>query len=87
MGEDRRRHNLPTADDVAIIVPSEYGDSGFHDMVLAKRSSDGQEGFSFINSNHAGYMPLHYVLLFPQGELGWHWALQLNDPNGQREIT
>ena len=29
-------------------------------------------------------MLLHYVLLFPRGELGWHWALQLRNKRGNR---
>jgi len=87
VGADRRCYNLPTADEVAMILPSEYSNTSFRDIVLTKRTSHGEEEFSFINPNHAGYMPLHYVLLFPHGELGWHWALKLHDPNSQREIT
>ena len=28
----------------------------------------------------AAYDPLHYVLLFPLGELGWHWKIPLTIP-------
>jgi len=87
VGADHRRHNLPTADEVAMILPSEYGDSGFRDIVLAKRGNNGQEGFSSINANHAGYMPLYYVQLFPGGQLGWHWALELLNPDGHCQVT
>ena len=29
-------------------------------------------------------MPLYYVLLFPYGDPGWHYGLQLRDRNGTR---
>ena len=32
-------------------------------------------------------MPWHYVLLFPHGEQGWHWALQLQNEDGRRQWT
>jgi hypothetical protein len=28
-----------------------------------------------INEGHPAYLPLHYVLLFSYGELGWHEGL------------
>jgi len=87
---DPRRANLPTVDEVAIIVPEEYGEKGFRDIVLAKRSINNEgvivdQRFSRINQNHAAYLPLHYVIMFPRGETGWHWALELNNPHGERQ--
>jgi len=87
---DPRRANLPTFDEVAIIVPEEYGEKGFRDIVLAKRSINNEgvivdQRFSRINQNHALYLPLHYVIMFPRGETGWHWALELNNPHGERQ--
>jgi hypothetical protein len=32
-------------------------------------------------------MPLHYVLLFPYGEHGWHYSLQLQDARQTRQRT
>jgi hypothetical protein len=84
-GADRRRHNLPTSNEVAAIIPDEYGDAGFRDIVLAHRNSDANRQFSIINPNHAAYMPLHYVLLFPNGERGWHWGLRLRDELNRRK--
>lgn len=78
-GADKRRNNLPTSDEIAVIIPDEYDQGGFRDIVLAKRNSDPNTAFSIINPNHAAYMPLHYVLLFPNGDLGWHWSLQLRN--------
>jgi len=70
-----------------MIIPTEYSGTRFPDIVLAKRAANGNAGFSTIDDNHAAYMPLHYVLLFPSGQLGWHWALQLQNQNGRRQIT
>ena len=36
-GADRRRENLPTSDEVAVIIPDEYSDASFRDIVLAER--------------------------------------------------
>ena len=75
-GADKRRENLPTSNEVAIIIPDEYDVAGSRDIILADRNGN---GFSTINPNHAAYMALHYVLLFPYGEHGWHRALQLQN--------
>lgn len=85
-GADRRRNNLPTADEVAIIISDEYDRASFRDIVLACRQSENDAPiFQNISSTTAAYMPLHYVLLFPCGDLGWHWALRLHDPNNLRK--
>ncbi|RPA89292.1 hypothetical protein L873DRAFT_1892119 [Choiromyces venosus 120613-1] len=84
-GADRRRENLPTSDEVALILPEEYGEAGCRDLVLAKRDNSGpvSETLTIINQNHASYLPMHYVLLFPNGELGWHWGRELRNENRQ----
>ena len=88
-GADKRRYNLPTSNEVAMIIGDEYCEAGFRDIVLPSRNSGHGERphFTTINPNHGSYMPLHYVLLFPNGELGWHWALQLLDRAGNRKNT
>jgi hypothetical protein len=86
-GADLRRENLPMADEVSMILPEEYGRAGFRDIVLARRSHGEDEGNSFtlINPNHAAYLPLQYVLLFPHGEHGWHWGRTLLNREGNRQ--
>ena len=86
-GADKRRYNLPTSNEVAMIIGDEYCEAGFRDIVLASRNSSGRLHLTTINPNHGSYMPLHYVLLFPNGELGWHWALQLLDQAGNQKNT
>ena len=85
-GADLRRENLPTADEVSMILPEEYGSAGFRDIVLASRMNgeDRDNPFTLINPNHASYFPLHYVLLFPYGDPGWHWGRTLNNREGDR---
>ena len=64
-GADRRRSNLPTSDEIAGIIPDEYGEPCKRDIVLTERVA-GVTGTSLkrIDQNHAAYMPLHYVLFF-----------------------
>ncbi|RMZ76301.1 hypothetical protein DV736_g6706, partial [Chaetothyriales sp. CBS 134916] len=84
-GADRRRENLPTSDEVAVIIPDEYGNPSRRDIVLAERGgSTDQQRCHCIDVTHAVYMPLHYVLLFPYGDLGWHYGMQLHG-NRQRD--
>ncbi|KAF7153666.1 hypothetical protein RHSIM_Rhsim01G0136800 [Rhododendron simsii] len=66
---DRARYNLPTADEIAIILPGDGTEkSGMRDIVLHLR---GNNGLMRVNEYHPAYLSLHYVLLFPRGELGW----------------
>ena len=83
-GADLRRENLPTADEVSMILLEEYESAGFRDIVLASRTNGDDQGnhFTLINPNHASYLPLHYVLLFPYREPGWHWRRTLDNREG-----
>ncbi|XP_026384034.1 uncharacterized protein LOC113279563 [Papaver somniferum] len=66
---DIRRYNLPTADEIAVIVPEiTYKETGVRDIILHLRENN---GLKQISECHPAYLPLHYVLLFPFGELGW----------------
>ncbi|XP_026435826.1 uncharacterized protein LOC113333615 [Papaver somniferum] len=66
---DIRRYNLPTADEIAVIVPEiTYKEIGVRDIILHLRENN---GLKQISECHPAYLPLHYVLLFPFGELGW----------------
>jgi hypothetical protein len=85
-GADRRRENLPTSDEIAAVLPDEYGEASRRDILLAARDPRHNQALSRISVTHAAYMPLHYVLLFPGGTLGWHYGLQLRqESNPQRE--
>ena len=66
--QDQRTHNLPTAKEIAVIIPEE----GVHhamdnrDVVLRARG----EQLEWISQNSPSYAALHYVLLFPKRENG-----------------
>lgn len=67
--KDKRRYNLPTIDEVSVILPGDGTiKSGVRDIVLHLKGSHYLER---INECHPAYLPLHYVLLFPYGELSW----------------
>ena len=68
---DHRRYNLPTAtsNEIAVILPGD-GDqpSSALDIILYNHAGALRQ----INDLHLLYQSLHYVLLFPTGQLGWH---------------
>ncbi len=66
---------MPTANEVVALMVgdgSEVVDR--HDVVLAQQPGP----FQRISELHVGYMALHYPLLFPYGEDGWHLNILLN---------
>ena len=93
-GNDPRRYNLPTADEVGVILPGENTFQGDHrDIVIHLRPQHYYNPLTHhdhtqlqrISEGHAAYAPLHYVLLFPYGESGWYY--DLHSPNSSRRIT
>ena len=77
---NHRRYNLPTRDEVAVILPGVDGDVSQItqcDIVLQRHAG----GLQNINDLHPTYVPLYYVLLFPYGEHGWHPGLKLCSSN------
>ena len=71
---DHRRYNLPTVDEVAVILPSDHSTHP-RDIILRLR----QGPLHRISDLHPGYCPLQYPLLFPWGENGWYPELCLHD--------
>ena len=82
--QDLRRYNLPNAnEEVAAIIPGDGSEerSNHRDIVL--HLSGG--GLRRISQLHPSYSSLHYVLLFPYGEDGWHNDIPSQPgPQGQR---
>ena len=76
-GSDRRRHNVPVGNEVAMIIPDEYGLANVYDIVLIYCNDANESEYHAICSNHAAYTPLHYTLLFTYGEHGCQWELRL----------
>ncbi|KAJ7777827.1 hypothetical protein DFH07DRAFT_730985, partial [Mycena maculata] len=67
-GVHRRWGNLPTADEVAVILPGDQSEQQARDIVLRKRYGP----LMHISNLHPAYTPLYYVLPFPHRENGWH---------------
>jgi hypothetical protein len=65
-GRDPRTYNLPTASDIAAIIPGD-NDGRHRDIIVVGRHS----GLQRINENHRTYDSFNYVLLFPSGEYSW----------------
>jgi len=66
---------VPTIDEVTALM---VGDGSKvidkRDVVVAQQVGS----FQHISELHVGYMALHYPLLFPYGEDGWHLNILLN---------
>jgi hypothetical protein len=72
---DQRRFNLPTSDEVAVIVPGDGTQScGHRDIVV--RLQDGP--LQRVSDGSAMYECLQYPLLFIYGEDGFHYELQMS---------
>jgi len=67
--KDACRYNVPTADEVLALMVGDGSEAvDRRDVVLAQQAGPFQRIFEL----HVGYMALHYPLLFPYGEDGWH---------------
>jgi hypothetical protein len=82
-GNDRRRYNLPTAEEVAVILPGDGSAGDGRDIILRNRQPT-DAPMERISDIHPAYTPLYYVLLFPRGEHGWHPELYLDEPEKDR---
>jgi len=76
-GNDRRTENLPTNNEVAVVVPNETSAATFRDIRVYLRNSDSAHPYTTISQTHGLYMPLHYTILFPHGDIGWNWGMRL----------
>lgn len=65
---DRRRYNNPTANELAGVLPDDGIEAESRDIVVQMRGGD----LCHIKETHAAYDPLHFVLMFPHGDPGWH---------------
>ena len=71
--EDARRYNLPTASEVAAILPDDPQNSQPRDIMIYWKLDDHplQQSIMRITETHPHTDILHYVLLFPKGEEAW----------------
>ncbi|KAF6151212.1 hypothetical protein GIB67_037420 [Kingdonia uniflora] len=82
-----RRYNLPSTNEIAVILPGDgHESSSTRDIVVYFR---GEHELMRISECHPTYLPIHYVLLFPHGEMGWEpemkkWDVNYNGPATKR---
>jgi hypothetical protein len=82
--KDINRYNVPTVDEIAVIVPGdETSTVNPRDVILHGRNG----GLHFIHDHHRAYIPLHYVLLFPFGSDGWTYDIPQHQLNNERAKT
>jgi hypothetical protein len=79
-GTDGRRYNIPTADEIAVIIPGD-GSEEVSDKRDILRLQGGE--LKRISQLSHAYSTLHYVLLFPSGEEGWHLDIPLSQSTGE----
>ena len=65
---DRRRYNISTGNEITIILPGENITADHREIIVQLKGGS----LKRIHQGNHEYPPLHYVLLFPRGELGWH---------------
>ncbi|PIA25570.1 hypothetical protein AQUCO_11100024v1 [Aquilegia coerulea] len=64
---DPRRYNLPTSEDIAVIIPGDGTEpTSKRDIILHLKNNNLQR----ISECHPLYLPSHYFLLFSTGDLG-----------------
>jgi hypothetical protein len=79
---DKRRYNLPTEEEIAVIVPGDGSEDVRSDRDIIVRLIGGS--LQRISHLHPSYSSLHYVLLFPHGEDGWSNAIPAHPgPSGR----
>ncbi|KAI8972162.1 hypothetical protein BDB01DRAFT_811183 [Pilobolus umbonatus] len=60
VGSDRSTQNLPTANEIAAIIPNEYAERSIRNIVITYRgNTDNESNFKLIHDTHVAYMPLH----------------------------
>jgi hypothetical protein len=68
-------YNMPTSDQIAAVVPVRQvgaASTSTRDLILCLHDGSVQ----FISDMHQFYDALHYVLMFPHGDRGWHEELK-----------
>jgi len=72
--KDVHRYNVPMANEVTALMVGNGSEVINKCDIVAQQASS----FQCISKLHVGYMALHYPLLFPYDEDGWHPNILLN---------
>ncbi|KIJ11064.1 hypothetical protein PAXINDRAFT_36551, partial [Paxillus involutus ATCC 200175] len=70
------QYNLSTANEIAAVIPGDGSDAMNENWNIVLRLQAG--GLHHISHIHHAYSTLHYVLLLPKGEKGWHLGIPLH---------
>ncbi|CAF4918697.1 unnamed protein product [Pieris macdunnoughi] len=73
-GQHAGRFNVPTIDEVAIVVAGENFEN--RDIVLHRRNNQLQR----VSETHRSYDALQYPILLMQGEDGYHFSIKMINP-------
>ena len=80
---NERQYATPTASEIAVLMVGDGQEiePSNRDIVLYKHNGILQR----ISQLHPSYIPLHYVLLFPYGDPGWHpYILMVHQANSNQ---
>src|SRR2546423_2770538 len=75
--KDSRRYNTPSASEVAAIMIGDGQETENQNRDIILQPHEG--GIQRISEIHRAYTPLHYVLMFPRGEDGWHPNISIHN--------
>jgi hypothetical protein len=75
---DPRWYNIPTTNEIAVILPGDGITTDPCDVIVQLKGG----GFRRVLDTQPAYVPLHYILLFPKGELGWHPEIPQRNQEG-----
>ncbi|PKK66031.1 hypothetical protein RhiirC2_807898, partial [Rhizophagus irregularis] len=83
--QDLHRYNTPTSSDIAALMIGDGHDIEPLNRDILLRSYEG--GLQRISELHPSYDPLHYILLFPKGDDGWHADIPLAGSTLRTRVT
>jgi hypothetical protein len=66
-GQRQRQYDLPTSDEIAVLIPGQETIAAPRDIIIEGKSGN----LMRIDQRHIMYDPLQYILLHPRGENGW----------------
>ncbi|KAH9807627.1 hypothetical protein DFH28DRAFT_914280 [Melampsora americana] len=79
--QDLKRYNLPTVNEIGMVIPGDGTiDGSERKIVLEARDNK----LVAINDMHTGYLPMRYVLCFPEGAQQWSDSYKLLLPIEKR---
>jgi hypothetical protein len=90
-GADRRRENLQVVDEIALLILGKEDKPGNREVIFTARpardTSNQVKPLHRILYTHLLYHTLHYVFLYPFGEPGRDFLMNLLDSRGRRTRT